>query len=166
MIFRVRPPSIGALVLDLELATEHRVSVVVTDNPTEGGRLDGGFKRTLPRSVTIRAAVTAQDMRPGLAIPFVEGTRHYDAWATIKSLWTGLETFDVVTDAEKYKNCTGDGDLVWSQAPGDENILIFSGTFRELQVGDVDILPIPVDPAQRGASKGTNLGKQGTREVT
>lgn len=163
MIFRFKPPSIGDLVLDLELATDHVVAVVVTDNPTEGGRLDGGFKRTLPRRVRITGMVSAQDMRPGMAIPFYEGTRHVDAWELLKSLWVSTEPFDVITDAEKYRNCTGDGELVWSQKPGDESTLIFTGTFRELQAGDVDILPIPVESAELAASSGTNLGKQGTR---
>lgn len=165
MIFRLKSPMIGGLVLDLELTTDHVVSVVVTDNPTEDGRLDGGFKRSLPRRVRITGLITGQDMRPGLAIPFYGGTRHTDAWETLKTLWASTEPFDVITDADKYKNCTGDGELVWSMKPGDEDALIFTGTFRELQSGTADIIPNPVELAERGASKGTNIGKQGSRVV-
>lgn len=162
MIFRLTQPSIGPLTLDLELGSSHRVSVVVTDNPTEDGRLDGGFKRSLPRRVTMRGAITAQDMSLFLAVPFYDGTRHVDAWQVLKALWTSTETFDVVTNADKYKNCTGEGELVWDQQPGDDNILIFTGTFREMQVGKVDIRPLAVQAAEKAASLGTSLGKQGT----
>lgn len=165
-IFSFKQPTIGPLVLDLEIGAEHRVGVEVTDNPTEDGRVDGGFKRVLPRRVTVRGAITAQLMLPGAAIPFINGTRHFDAWQLLKQLWTSNTPFDVVTHADKYKNCTGEGELVWTTDPGDENVLLFSGTFKELQFGSVDLKPNPVDAAALAASEGTDIGKQGTQEVT
>jgi len=164
-IFKAKRSTVGALVLDLEISAEHRVSVLVTDNPTEDGRLDGGFKRVQPRRLGLQGAVTAQLMLPGAAIPFYDGTRHIDAWQLLKTIWTSTIPFDIVTQHDKYKNCTGEGELVWSIAPGDENLLLFSGTFRELQFGAVDIKPVPTAGAEKVATEGTNLGKQGTREV-
>lgn len=164
-IFKAKQSLVGPLVLDLEISTEHRVGVLVTDNPTEDGRLDGGFKRVQPRRCGMRGAVTAQLMFPGTVIPFYDGTRHLDAWQLLKTIWTSNIPFDIVTQHDKYKNCTGEGELVWSIAPGDENVLLFSGTFRELQFGAVDIKPVPTAAGEKAASTGTNLGKQGTQEV-
>lgn len=164
-VFKAKRSAVGPLVLDLEMGAEHRVGVVVTDNPTENGRIDGGFKRTQPRRVALRGAITAQLMLPGAAIPFVNGTRHIDAWQVLKGLWVSTTPFDIVTQHDKYKNCTGEGDLVWSIDPGDQNVLLFSGTFKELQFGQVDIKPVPAESAEKGASEGTNIGKQGTEEV-
>lgn len=164
-VFKFKQSQVGPLVLDLELAAEHRVSVAVTDNPTESGVLAGGFKRTLPRRVALRGAITAQLMLPGAAIPFVDGTRHLDAWQVLKNLWTSLVPFDVITEHDKYKRCTGEGDLVWSIDPGDENVLLFAGTFRELAFGDVTVGPVPAEGSAKAASEGTSLGKQGTEEV-
>lgn len=164
-IFFAKRSTIGPLVLDLEIDAEHRVGVEVTDNPTQDGRVDGGFKRVLPRRVMVRGAITAQLMLPGGAIPFVDGTRHFDAWQLLKQLWTSNEPFDIVTHADKYKNCTGEGELVWTTAPGDENLLLFSGTFKELTFGDVVLAPNPTAGAAKAASEGTDIGKQGTQEV-
>jgi len=164
-VFSFKRSTIGPLVLDLEIGAEHRIGVEVTDNPTEDGLVDGGFKRVLPRRVTVRGAITAQLMLPGAAIPFIDGTRHFDAWQLLQQLWTSNTPFDVVTHADKYKNCTGEGELVWATDPGDENVLLFSGTFKELQFGKVNLKPNPAASASLAASEGDDIGKQGTQEV-
>lgn len=167
MIFRAREPSIGTFTMDAVLAEEHSLEVQVTDNPTEDGGVSGGVKRVLPRRVTIEGIVTAVDMRLFRAAPFAPGTRHVDAWERLKALWKSTATFDVVTDVDTYKNCTGEGEIVWSRAPGPEGegALRFTATLREVVAGNVEVTP-SIDPDSAGAaSRGTDLGRVGLEVV-
>lgn len=166
MIFRALNPSIDDIVLDVVLSETHTVTVEVTDNPTEGGRLDGGTKRTLPKMLTLTGAVTARDMRIGRAAPFVDGTRHFEAWQRLTALWESPETFDVITDVRTYRNCTGVGELTWDREGGSPLVdaCVFTGTFREVQSGSAQVEPIPDEGAALDLTEGTDLGRQGLGE--
>lgn len=164
-IFRTRNTSIGDLVLDCVVAEGHTVSVEVTDSPTEGGKLDGGTKRTLPRTLAITGVVTAKDMGLFAAAPFTSGSRHLDAWSVLEQLWTSTDTFDVVTDVRTYKNCTGYGDLTWDREPNLEAALVFSGTIREVQSGSAKTEKLVDADAELDLDSGTDLGRQGTEEL-
>lgn len=182
MIFRAREPSIGTFTMDVTLSEEHSIEVEVTESPTEGGGVSGGVKRVLPRRVTIEGIVTASDMhlgaREGLAVynhvktgeelnPFAQGTRHLDAWEQLKALWKSEATFDVTTDVDTYRNCTGVGELVWVRSAGPEGsgALRFTATFREVIAGNVVVTP-SIDPGSTGAaSQGTDLGRLGLEVV-
>lgn len=165
MIFRSREASLGPLVLDCVISEEHQLEVAVTDNPVEGGRLDGGTKRTLPRQVTIQAAITAEDMRLYRAAPFAAGTRHIDTWNRLKELWTSTTPFDVITDVDTYRSCTGVGQVSWPREAGSAAVLLFTATFREIASGDVQREPVVDAAAEEAVTRGTDLGRQGLEVV-
>lgn len=163
MIIVSRDVQIGTFTVDATLSESHRIAVEVTDLPTEDGRISGGVKRTLPRTCTIAAVITNRDMRLFRAAPFVDGSRHVDGWERLKELVTSIETFDVVTEVDTYRNCTVVDDVTWDRDPSNDGALVFSITIREVQAGSV--LTQVAEEAKLSVQSGTDLGRQGTEVV-
>lgn len=163
MIILSRDVVLGTFEIDATLTEEHRVAVEVTEYPTEDGRITGGTKRTLPRTCTISGVITDRDMRLFRAPPFVDGTRHVEGWERIKALVTTTDTFDVVTEVDTYRNCTVEGDVVWSRDPSTDGALIFTIAFREIIAGVV--VATVADDMKLATQGGTDLGRQGTEVV-